>query len=292
MNQLRPAAPGAGRRRLALLLVVGLLVAGCSSESSAPTQLSGVDFWTTPDGASLAYDVASAGDVAEGAPVVVLFHGLDGSARASMAQWSETLAGEGMLVVNADWFPSGASVPVPTVEGAVTTPAAVACAIDHARFLAGTYGADSRNLIVVAVSAGAYEAMLAVLTWDRIERGTCLVPGGPPPAIVVSLAGAYDAARRGPLASALADSPEVLAALDPFEHVDNMVASRFVIVHGDADPIIPVSVAQEFANRASDAGTRTDIHVVDGGAHFEFGSPTTTEGAAALAAIVAAAAQR
>ncbi len=251
--------------------------------------MSGAEFWTVPDGAALEYDVTPARSGVESAPVVVLFHGLDRRARVSMSDWSEVLRSEGMLVVNADWFPPGATVPAPTLDGALSTPGAVACAIDHGRVIAREYAADSGNVIVVGVSAGAYGAALAALTWDRIDRAGCSAPPGPPPEVLVSLAGAYDAARRGPLATALADSPDVLAALDPFAHVDSPVVTRLVVVHGTADPVIPISIAEEFADRAATAGTPTELQLVDGGAHFEFGSPTTTEGAAALAIIVGAA---
>ncbi len=273
--------------RLVGVLFVGL--SACSGTTAPPEPALDVQYWNTSDGATLEYDVVSGTGGGRGAPVVVLLHGFTGDARVSMSDWSDELQSAGMTVLNADWFPAGTNPPTPTADGALATLGAVACAIDHARAVADEYGGDPGNVIVVGVSAGAYEALLATLAWDQFDHAGCSAPVGPPPEVVVALAGVYDAAQRGPLASALADSPNVLRLVDPFEHADVPSSSRFVLVHGAADPLIPKSVAEAFVARAVAAGTRAELQVVDGGKHFEFGTPATMEGVAALSVILVAA---
>jgi acetyl esterase/lipase len=99
---------------------------------------------------------------------------------------------------------------------------------------------------------------------------------------VIALAGAFDAARRGPLANALASSPDARTFLDPFEYLTGAVDTRFVVIHGGDDPIISTEVATDFADRAAAVGFDVDVHLLPDGQHVEFGSPSTVEGAAAL----------
>ena len=202
-----------------------------------------------------------------------------------MSEWNDALAGSGYLVVNAGWLPGGAEAMEPTVSGALSTPGAVRCAVDHARAEADALGVEPDVVAVVGVSAGAYFAVLTALGWDDVARTGCDAAAGPPPDVVVGLAGAYDAARRGPLASNLADRPEVLAQLDPFERAGARQVGRIVLVHGAADPVIPIEVARDLVDSGRGDGINVELHVIDDGRHFEFGSPASDEGRAAMAVI-------
>lgn len=267
---------------------MGLLALAACSDESPPEPLRDVAYWTTPDGSQLFYDMEPAVAAGDESTVVVLLHGFTGEARSSMSEWAAVLEQAGLVVLNADWSPAGTGLPGPTVAGAVSTPAAVACAIDHAREHAASLGGDPNEVIVIGVSAGGFQATLTALAWDRLDRSGCSAPPGPPPRAVVSLAGAYDAARRGPLATALSGAPDVVAFVDPFEYLDEPVLTRFVVVHGSDDSIVPWAVAAEFVAGATDVGNEIELHEVEGGGHFEFGSPTTPEGEASLAIITSA----
>lgn len=279
----------AARRRALGWAWVGLVVVSCAGGPSAPTPIEDQTYWTTPDGSTLQYDFQPGASDGPSHGVVVLLHGYTSAARASMADWSGELQTAGVSVLNADWSPRGPELAEPTAQGAVGTPSAVACAIDHARELAKTAGGDAMNVSVVAVSAGAYFGTLTALAWDRVDRSGCDAPPGPPPDQVIALAGAYDAARRGPLANALGRSPGDRTFLDPFEYLTGGVETRiggvetrFVLIHGGDDPIIPSEVATDFAVRADAVGIDVELHLIPGGQHFEFGSPGTEEGGAAL----------
>ena len=179
----------------------------------------------------------------------------------------------------------------------------IAAAVDYVRTLATRFSAiDSSRVILVGHSAG---GQLALWAASRSRRGTAAgldVPSRPPLAVsgVVSLAGitdmaAYGAATGGcnSAVAALmdgtpADMPQRYRAVNPIDRLP--LGVPVYLVHGAADPIVPVALSEQYATRARAAGDRVEISRVERAGHFDVVAPQATAWAAVVAAIHAIAA--
>jgi dipeptidyl aminopeptidase/acylaminoacyl peptidase len=67
------------------------------------------------------------------------------------------------------------------------------------------------------------------------------------------------------------DDPELLAAASPVSYV-TADAAPFLLVHGDADGLVPHSQTDILAAALADAGVEHEVVTVEGGDHCFFGA--------------------
>jgi acetyl esterase/lipase len=70
------------------------------------------------------------------------------------------------------------------------------------------------------------------------------------------------------------DNPEKAARANPITYV-TPDDPPFLIVHGDADPVVPINQSQLLLAALKKAGVRAELHIVEGGGHGRQGFNTT-----------------
>jgi acetyl esterase/lipase len=161
----------------------------------------------------------------------------------------------------------------------------IANAVDHVRKLAAQFPAiDTNRVVLMGHSAGGQLALWAASRKQNETTG--LFRSSIPPlkvAGVVGLAAITDLAGYGtgtggcnqsvtPLMGGTPQQvPHRYRAVSPVERVPTGVFIR--LVHGDADPIVPIAQSKTFLDRARAAGDRAELDVVVGGGHFDLLSP-------------------
>ena len=211
-------------------------------------------------------------------PTVVLIHGgywRDGFGPDLEDAVAADLAARGFLVWNVDYRPSSAPWP--------STLADTALAFDHTSI--GTYAArvDRDRLAVVGHSAGGCLA-LWLASRGRVPAGG---PGAgttlPPPTLAVGQApvaglaeGALLNLGGGAVQALLGGSPtdraDRYAAADPMALLPSGV--RSVLLHSEADRLVPLSQSEGYAAAASSAGDDCRLVRVPGN-HFAHLDPTS-----------------
>ena len=150
-------------------------------------------------------------------------------------------------------------------------------AIRWAKQNAGDLGFDPEKLCLEGHSAGAHLVLLAAGTpgdarldppegMDGISGEVAAVTAIYPPVLFY-----FDGARpSGALAAKAlpgADVSEEAAALaSPIEHV-TAAFPPVMLLHGDADRIVPVSASRRFEERVRAAGRKVDLHIYAGLPH-------------------------
>lgn len=171
----------------------------------------------------------------------------------------------------------------------------VARAIAHLEQLAATYPLDLQRVVLVGHSAGGQLAL-----WAADRQRTTVGQAPPVPASirirgVVSLAGigdlrAYGAAPGGCnqsvrelLGGSAAERPERYAAASPADRLPLGVPLR--LIHGSADPIVPVDESRSFASRARAAGDDARVEIIPRAGHFDLIAPTSPAWPAVVRAV-------
>jgi len=288
-----PSASGARDLRAvavtsaAVLAVGGVLVAcGSGTGHGAPTSASGsaqglvapssteefrpgldADIYTpTTTGPATTPATVTPGGSVSRTPVVVLIPGggWTSADRSGLAPLAAALARSGMTVVSATYrtADSGTFYPAPLED--------VACAVAFAAARATAAGIDPHPLVVVGHSAGANLAALAALTPEHVAA-TCPYPAVAPDALV-GLSGPYDVAEIPEIAVALFGvSAQKDAALwkdgNPLTHADSRPDVPVLLLHGRADPVVPVSFTTRFAVALKDGGHQVTVELVAGADH-------------------------
>lgn len=161
----------------------------------------------------------------------------------------------------------------------------VGAAVDFVRTLATSEPAiDTNRVIVSGHSAGGQLALWAA-SRGKHEKNTVAEREPLQVAGVVALAGitdlaAYGAASGGCNASVTplmggrpADVPDRYRAVNPVELLP--LGVPVALVHGDRDPIVPLSMATAFAQRSTSAGDRVNVTTITGAGHFDLIAPQT-----------------
>jgi acetyl esterase/lipase len=277
-------------RGAAAAVAVSLLLGGCSSVGTARTpptaaEIDGPQRIAYGDHADAFGDlwlpVASAGAPSAGAPVVVLIHG--GFWRADfqldlMEPLVPSLLEEGFAVWNIEYRRVGAG------GGYPQTFVDAAAAIDRLADLPPRFDGllDLGNVSAVGHSAG---GQLAV--WLASRR---LLPVGAPgvdpeviPSTVVSQAGVLDligCVEAGIGGTACSDligaTPDTAirryAETSPAEMLP--IEAAVVAVHGSNDAVVPVAQSEVYIDRATVAGVRARLEMIDDADHFSHLDPT------------------
>ena len=222
-------------------------------------------------------------------PVVVLVHGGFWSARYDRHledPLAEMLAGRGLAVWNIDY--RGKDAPWPA------TFSDVSAAVDHLTTSRHTDRLDLARVAVVGHSAGGHLALWSA-SRSRLPAGA--VGAGPrvKVGLVVAQAPVTDlvtAARQGVGGGAVQalmgggpdEQPERYAVGSPLALLP-VPDVRVVLVHGDADPDVPVEQSRIYHAAAERAGMQVDLHEMAGEGHYEHLDPTSRAVGMAAAAL-------
>jgi acetyl esterase/lipase len=227
-------------------------------------------------------------------PVVVLIHG--GCWRSAYdlkhtAAAADALARAGYVV----WVPEYRRVGNPE-GGWPGTFDDVARAVDHVRVLAvAVPSIDTTRVVLVGHSAG---GQLALWAASRKPGETGAPVSSPHPlrvSGVASLAGVPDLAAFGAvsrpcnatihmlLGGTPADVPDRYRAVSPIERLP--LGVPVYLVHGSADPTVPVAQSESYAARARARGDRVELTVIQGAGHFDVMAPQAVAWTAVLRAV-------
>ncbi len=199
-------------------------------------------------------------------PVLVLFHGgawVTGDVR-DTANLANELAARGVVVFNASYrtMPEGGSFP-----GMVDD---VACAFGYARSRAGEYTRSEGPIVIGGHSAGAHLSALVALAPDEFGSG-CATPMDAPPDGYLGLAGPYDIAGLGGVLAPFfgveqSEDPDVWSRGNPIARTSE-AAIPMLLIHGTADELVPVTVAEAFADALTAAGDPPRLEIIEGENH-------------------------
>lgn len=268
------ARPGVFKRRmlrlgLGLLLSVGVILAfvlfGGYMDGFDPQKLDTTETdvtYCTRNGLDLQMDISYP---AFGGPwpVLLIVHG-GGWSEGDKADLFISPTGAGLLVVSINYRLYPAARFPAMIED-------VKCALRFLRAHAGRYNLDPQRIALVGYSAGAHLAALAGLAdpsagWDS----------GPYPfqssrvQAVVVIAGPANLGQSFP--ETVADliegvfGPQQLVSGSPVTYA-RPDAPPFLIIHGDADPLVPVEQAYLLHEALQKAGARAELLIVKNGGH-------------------------
>jgi acetyl esterase/lipase len=158
----------------------------------------------------------------------------------------------------------------------------------------GRVATPSAGPVVVGHSAGGHLALWLASRHRLPESSPWHRSTATPLAGVVSLAGMGDlveAEERGLgdhaaaalLGGAPGEQPGRYAVTSPVRWLP--LGVRSVLVHGAADPVVPVACSRTYARKATDAGDDVELVELDGVGHFELIDPLSTAWPTVLAAV-------
>jgi acetyl esterase/lipase len=232
------------------------------------------------DGADRFGDLHLPANAAGPVPVVVLLHG--GYWRAAyglalMDALAEDAVARGWAAWNLEYRRIGAG------GGWPATAVDAAAGVDHVATLAAEAPVDPSRVALVGHSAGGHLALLAAGRHGT-EADTPLPLARVRPRGVVAQAAVSDlveAARRGLSRGAAAELlggtpdqlPDRYARASPVARLP--LGVPLLVVHGDADPDVPVELSRELVARARAAGDEVESIELAGVGHMEHIDPAT-----------------
>ncbi len=205
-------------------------------------------------------------------PVVVSIHGggwFTGSLD-SMSPLADDLAGRGAVVFNATYrtITKGGSFPSMVDD--------VACAVAYARHRAPEFTTTPGLVTIIGHSAGAHLVALVTLT-DRFG-GDCPWAESRLPDAMVGLAGPYNTDRLaiilGPFyGTDPAEDPAPWLAGNPLTYVADSRGVPILLMHGDADEVVPLPFTRELEKALTDAGKPVEVDVIGSADHNTIRDP-------------------
>ena len=218
------------------------------------------------DGMALIYDVLQPED-ANGAAIAFMMSG------GWFSRWSPP---ERLAERFADMLDAGFTV-IPVYHGSAPrykVPEAyadVSRAIRHIKLHADEHGIDPDRIGVTGGSAGGHLSLMIGLDADagdpdardpvlRGDNHVATVVAYFPPVDLRPITGPND---RFP---ALDFDPELAAAISPILHIDSDDPST-LLIHGDADDLVPISQSEDIYAVLSEQGVESDFVTIPGGQH-------------------------
>jgi acetyl esterase/lipase len=243
---------------------VGLLwlVVACaqpSTTTNTPAVTSSPTTDTQPAPAVAIFAPEAIGDY----PVVVMFHGGGwfGGSPLSTAPLADFLADHGVVVFNSTYRTSTGGFPESFDD--------IACAIRDARAEAAEYTTSPDQITVVGHSAGAHLGSVVALSED-VFGGDCAI--GAPVDAFVGLSGVYDPTLYSQLLAPFfhtrfENDPAPWEAGNPYTYLGSNPELRLLLLHGDADQLVPASSSELFATALENAGYDVTLELIAGGDH-------------------------
>jgi acetyl esterase/lipase len=156
----------------------------------------------------------------------------------------------------------------------------VANGVDYAQTLAKTYPLDLNRVVVAGHSAGGHLA-LWIAARKNLPKDHPLYPKNPLKLSgVVSIAGVADLRKT---VAACGDAIEKLMGGAPSDQASRYsqaspvdllpLGVKQIIVHGEIDKTVPLSMATEYAEAAKKRGDEVKLVVIEKAAHFEVVDP-------------------
>lgn len=269
------------RRRAAVVGVLLGLLAGCSGEAEsglAPASTAAVSTSTA------AAPAATTGTVSEYLPgLEARFYPSTAAAKAALLvmvpgggwQTADPTGLDGLARVLADSGIFTATVEVRAGQDEVLYPVPVEdvlCAIAFVVTTARSEGIEPGPVIVLGHSTGSHLAALAALATSDYS------PACPDPVVVpdalIGMAGTYDVGIVPGIARRLFGvSPEADPALwesgNPVLRAGLRPEVPVLLIHGDADDLVPTSFTTEFADALAKGGHVVTVEIVAGADHHE-----------------------
>lgn len=284
------------RRTLVVVLVLGHL-AGCSAESeprSAPASTAAAPASTTAAPAPTTVDprttTGTAGEYLPG--LEARFYPTSDAGRAALLvmvpgggwQTADPAGLDGLARKLADSGIFTATVEVRAGEDEVVYPVPVEdvlCAVAFVVTTARSEGVEPGPVIVLGHSTGAHLAALAVLATSDYSPEcpeTVVVPDA-----LIGMAGTYDVGIVPGIATRLFGvSPEADPALwesgNPVLRAGLRPEVPVLLIHGDADDLVPTSFTTEFAAALERGGHVVTVEIVTGADHHEIYSAGASGG--------------
>jgi acetyl esterase/lipase len=253
-------------RRVVALLVI--LIASCTGSTAAPVTSTTVAESITGEYRPGVEGTVIFPDRKAGAPVVVMIPGgawvtADPAGFDGLARY---LADSGVIVAPVEVRAAEDGVVYPTpVEDALC---AAAFAVDSAMSI----GFEPGPVALFGHSSGAHLAALGAL-------GTVPYPDDCPnpeatPDALIGLAGVYDVSLLPDLAEpffgvAADEDPRLWDEGNPVRRAGLRPDLPVLLVHGDADELVPLSFTTGFASALEEGGHPTTVEVVAGAGHHE-----------------------
>ena len=279
------------RRFTALLISAVVAVAACSGsgeESPAPdgaTSSLGSTATTSPSAPTTGGDTATTttttgtteppttelgipqGDGTFPAAVLVHGGGWVVGTPATMTALADYLNLRGYLTVNTAYQ---LSINSPGFPGAVED---VSCAVARA----ASHPRSNGEVTIIGHSAGAHIGAIVALAGDSYDD-RCEPPDSGSPARFVGLAGPYDVERVGGIVVAFfgvdqQTDPGLWASGNPMNLVDGDTDVEVLLIHGDADGVVPVDFSESFATSLEEGGLPVDLAILPGVNHSRVTSP-------------------
>lgn len=255
-----------------------LSVAAAPAAATDAVELAQIDrdvVYRTVTGTALHLDVYRHADtVAAPGPVLIHFHGGGWARGARPGDWAgfRPYLAAGLSLVTVQY----------RLAGEARAPAAVQdarCALHWVATNAARLGFDPDRIVVTGTSAGGHLALMAGLlpAGNDIDSAECR---GASAAAILDFYGPTDltgiaspsGARHPTIANWIGDEAEAAVterAMSPVAWLAKDSPPVF-IVHGDADPVVPVAQSIEFKRRLDVLAVPSELFVVSGGGHGRF----------------------
>ena len=262
-----------------------LVAGGAAAAPSEPAEVHRDLIYMSPGGQDLHLDVyVHPRARTSPAPVLVHFHGGAWWKGSRPASWTGFAAyvEAGFSIVNVQYRLAGTGLAPAAVQDA-------RCSIAWVSRNAQRFGFDAKRIVATGTSAGAHLALMAGMLKSDNDIDAAECPDVPRVAAIVDFYGPTDldtwpAPNRGgggflqaPHSSiarwigARPDAALMRKRMSPVNYMRTDVPPLF-IVHGDADPVVPLQESLNLKKRLDACGARSNLYIVPGGLHGKFTS--------------------
>jgi epothilone polyketide synthase D len=138
-----------------------------------------------------------------------------------------------------------------------------------ARYLRGMPGIDAAQLSIMGTSRGGYSALLALSREPSLWHRAVIIMGLYDPVLGIDIVLA-DPRMLPPQYAEIGPSDIRSHLADPKRqplHVLDTVTAPLLLIHGDADEVVPIAQARDAANRAEQLGLPAQLVTVTGMTH-------------------------